>query len=51
MTPVGVGVWWVDAVATVAAAFEPPAPWSWVGWAGVVAAVAWLLWRSRTPMR
>lgn len=43
MTPVGWGVWWVDAVATVAAAVEPPAPWSWVGWGVVVAVLGALL--------
>ena len=37
------GVRWVDAVATVAAAAEPPAPWSWVGWAGS--------WRSSSCAR
>jgi competence protein ComEC len=41
--PIGWGVWWVDAVATVGAAAEPGAPWSWVGWAvaGLVIAVLW----------
>jgi competence protein ComEC len=48
MAPIGWGVWWIDAVATVAAAVEPPAPWSWLGWLGVVAAVVWLI-RSSPP--
>ena len=39
MAPVGWGVWWVDAVATVAAAAEPAPPWSWVGWGGLLVAV------------
>ncbi len=51
MAPVGWGVWWVDAVATVAAALEPSPPWSWFGWLAVVAVVGWLLRTSRTPMR
>jgi competence protein ComEC len=48
MAPVGWGVWWVDAVATVGAAAEPPAPWSWLGWLVVAANVGWLLRSSRT---
>jgi competence protein ComEC len=48
MAPIGWGVWWVDAVATVAAAVEPPAPWSWFGWLGVITAVVWLV-RSSPP--
>jgi competence protein ComEC len=51
MAPVGWGVWWVDAVATVAAAAEPSAPWSWIGWVAVALVVGRLLWASRTPMR
>ncbi len=51
MAPVGWGVWWVDAVATVAAAVEPAPPWSWLGWVAVVLVVGGLLWRSRTPLR
>jgi competence protein ComEC len=43
MAPVGWGVWWVDAVATVAAAVEPPAPWSWFGWLALVATLVWLV--------
>jgi competence protein ComEC len=41
--PIGMGVWWVDAVATVGAAAEPEAPWTWMGWAiaGLVLAVLW----------
>ena len=45
MAPVGWGVWWVDAVATVAAAAEPAPPWSWVGWAGLLVAVIALVRR------
>ena len=40
MAPVGWGARWVDAVATVAAAVEPPAPWSWVGWVLVAGGLA-----------
>jgi competence protein ComEC len=43
MAPVGWGVWWVDAVATVGAAVEPAAPWSWAGWTVLVVAVVWLV--------
>lgn len=39
MAPVGWCVRWVDAVATVGAGVEPRPPWSWLGWALVVAAV------------
>jgi competence protein ComEC len=38
MAPVGLGVRWIDAVATVGARLEPEPPWSWLGW--VVLAVA-----------
>jgi len=51
MAPVGWGVWWVDAVATVAAAVEPGPPWSWIGWLAVAVVVVALLRASRTPMR
>ena len=51
MAPVGWGVWWVDAVATVAAAAEPGPPWSWIGWLAVVVVVGGLVRASRTPMR
>ena len=43
MAPVGWGVWWVDAVATVAGAVEPAPPWSWLGWVAVVIVVGGLL--------
>ncbi len=41
MAPVGVGVRWIDAVATIGAAVEPDPPWSWAGWGvlGVLLAV------------
>ena len=39
VAPVGWGTRWVDAVATVAARLEPPAPWSAIGWLVVVVAV------------
>lgn len=48
MLPVGIGVWWVDAVATVGARAEPSAPWSWLGWGVVVLAVVALM---RVPRR
>jgi hypothetical protein len=51
MAPVGWGVWWVDAVATVAAAAEPAPPWSWLGGVVVLLVVGGLVWRSRTPLR
>ena len=35
MAPVGWGVRWVDAVATVGAAAEPAPPWSWLGWSAL----------------
>jgi competence protein ComEC len=34
MAPVGIGVRWIDAVATIGAAVEPDPPWSWIGWLG-----------------
>jgi len=45
MAPVGVGVWWIDAVATVGAAAQPGPPWSWLGWI-VLAAVVVMLARA-----
>jgi competence protein ComEC len=51
MAPVGWGVWWVDAVATVGAALEPGPPWSWIGWLAVTVVVVGLSRGSRTPMR
>jgi competence protein ComEC len=50
MAPVGWGVWWVDAVATVAGAAEPGPPWSWLGWGGLLVAVVALV-RRRAPPR
>jgi competence protein ComEC len=49
MAPVGWGVWWVDAVATVGAVSEPPAPWSWFGWGALVVAVVWLVRSGTSP--
>ncbi|MGH9271962.1 MAG: ComEC/Rec2 family competence protein, partial [Ilumatobacteraceae bacterium] len=46
MLPVGVGVGWIDAVATIGAAVEPGPPWSWLGWVLVAAVVAALVIRS-----
>jgi competence protein ComEC len=37
MAPVGAGVRWIDAVATVGAALEPEPPWTWLGWLVLVA--------------
>jgi len=45
MAPVGIGVRWIDAVATVGAAAEPALPWSCLGW--LAAAVAVLLTQAR----
>jgi competence protein ComEC len=39
VAPVGWGTRWVDAVATVAARLEPPAPWSAIGWVVLVLTV------------
>jgi competence protein ComEC len=47
MTPVGVGVRWIDAVATIGAAIEPAPPWSWIGWLALVFAVAVLVSGAR----
>ncbi len=53
MAPVGIGVRWVDAVATVAAAAEPQAPWTWIGWLVVGTAFGALaaMGRRHTPVR
>ncbi len=40
MAPVGVAVAWIDAVATVGARLEPPAPWSWLASVAAVAVIA-----------
>jgi competence protein ComEC len=45
MAPSGWAAAWVDAVATVGAAVEPAAPWSWLGWSLLVAAVGWVVHR------
>ena len=47
MAPVGIGVRWIDAVATVGAAVEPGPPWSWLGWAALAGVIVLLAWRSR----
>jgi competence protein ComEC len=47
MLPVGLGVWWVDAVATVGARVEPTPPWSWLGWAAVLGVLVALVRASR----
>ncbi|MBA3287146.1 MAG: ComEC/Rec2 family competence protein [Acidimicrobiia bacterium] len=39
MIPIGWGVGWVDAVATVGAAVEPRPPWSGLGWLALVVVV------------
>jgi competence protein ComEC len=46
MAPVGVGVRWIDAVATIGAAVEPRPPWSWIGWLVLVAGLAALVRRA-----
>jgi competence protein ComEC len=46
MAPVGLGVRWIDAVATVGAAVEPGPPWSWLGWLVVAVLVAVVVSRS-----
>jgi competence protein ComEC len=44
MAPIGWAAGWVDAVATVGAAVEPPPPWTWVGWILLAGVVGWLMW-------
>ena len=51
MAPVGVGVRWIDAVATVGAAVEPGPPWSWLGWLVVAAVVVVLIRVGRARQR
>ena len=46
MAPVGLGVRWIDAVATVGAAVEPGPPWSWLGWLVLVLVVSFVVMRS-----
>ena len=43
MAPPGWAARWIDAVATVGAAVEPAAPWSWLGWAALAAVIALLV--------
>jgi len=47
MAPVDVGVRWVDTVAIVASALEPPAPWVVTGWVLVGIGVAAAVWHGR----
>ncbi len=47
MAPVDVGVRWVDTVAVVASALEPPGLWAALGWVVVTSAVVAALWRNR----
>ncbi len=47
MVPVAVGVRAVDSVATVAAAAEPPAVWSVIGWAAIGMAIVILVIRRK----
>jgi hypothetical protein len=49
MLPVGVGVRWIDAVATIGAAIEPGPPWSWIGWLALVVVVGVVALRSVKP--
>jgi competence protein ComEC len=44
--PLLAGVRWVDTVASVGAALEPPAPWGVVGWLAVMATVGGIVARS-----
>ena len=40
MFPARIGTRWVDTVAILGARLEPEPPWSWIGWLGILAAVA-----------
>ena len=51
MVPVGAAVGWIDAVATVAARLEPPAPWSWLAWILLVGLIAVAVRRRRRRLR
>ena len=46
MAPVGLGVRWIDAVATIGAAVEPGPPWSWIGWLVLVVVVSLVVMRT-----
>ncbi|MGI9052683.1 MAG: ComEC/Rec2 family competence protein [Ilumatobacteraceae bacterium] len=46
MMPVGIGVRWIDAVATVGARLEPGPPWSWIGWLVLAALLGLLIVRA-----
>jgi competence protein ComEC len=43
MAPVGAGVRWIDAVATIGGAVEPGPPWNWIGWLVLVVGVVILV--------
>ena len=47
MAPVGVGVRWIDAVATVGARLEPGPPWSWLCWLALAALLGAVVAASR----
>jgi competence protein ComEC len=51
--PLRAGVRWIDTVAALGAALEPPEPWPAIGWAGVLAAltVTWACRRRRDRLR
>jgi competence protein ComEC len=46
IAPVGVGVRWIDAVATVGAAVEPGPPWSTLGWLVLLLVVSFVVMRT-----
>ena len=47
MFPARLGTRWVDTVAMLGTRLEPEPPWSWIGWLGIVVAVAVLQLGSR----
>jgi competence protein ComEC len=51
MAPVGVGVRWIDAVATAGATLEPRPPWSWLGWLVLGVAIVLLVAGGRASRR
>ena len=40
MAPIGAATAWVDGVSILAIRLEPPAPWPWIGWIAIGAAIA-----------